>query len=304
MTLETEVKQDQTLESGEVKAGEEKEKKVDTAATETDGEQGLQKKDDEFSVDAIMSEEESKLDEVANEKGLSPESQERINRKIGTAIKERNIAQLATKKANAKIAELETVQTAPKERPLAPLREDFEEGQEYQKSMDKYQGDISAFNTAESNKKTQKVMDDERVKTNDARLIIQMEELQKKFSDIDIKETIALVANMGGYGNATRFIEDSEHNGRIALFLAKNPVELAKIANLNDVGAINREIGKLEARFERVKKKTTNAPNALNTIKADTTTEVVDINKIKDTNEWYKAQQNLRLEEANRTVKI
>ena len=287
MTIETaveEAKQDQAVQPGveEVVTTEAGTEEAVTAAAESD----------EFSIDAIMSDEAPKTDEaLVKEDGISEKAQERINRKIGKAFKEKNIAKKDLEKANAEIAALKTAQATPTERPLAPLREDHETGLAYQEAMSKYQDDTVIYNAALNTAKTQETTDNERVQSNDTRLLSQMEELQGKFPSVDIEKTIMDISAENGFGNAAGLINDSEHNGRIALFLAKNEAERVRIGSLTDAGIINREIGKLEERFSKAQKKTTTAPAALNTIDNKTETVVTDINAIKNDDDWYKARQ-------------
>ena len=256
---------------------------VDTAATEKlDG--------DGFSIEEIGgSEVKPQTDEEVL--GVTEKAQERLDKKIGTAITDKKKAETRASVAEKRVAELEASQAAPKDRPKAPLERNFDTDEDYQTAMDKYQTDTVAFNTAIKNVETQEIRDTERVKTNDDRLVVQMRELQKKYPDIDIKETIAGVADVQGFGNAAGFIADSEHNGRIALFLAKNESERIRIGNLTDAGTINREIGKLEERFTSVRKKITNAPKSLDTIdNKSETVEPKSIYEIKDNSEFLKAR--------------
>lgn len=301
IAVEGEVKTEQAVKPGEdevVNEAGEVSDAVDTAATEKTSDDDTVEAD-EFSIDAIGSEEElpKKEDDVLKLDGVSEKAQERINSKIGTAHKEKKLAQEETKKANARIAELEAElvqKAAPTERPLAPLREDYETGQEYQEAMNKYQDDTIAYNAAANLTKTQEETEKKRNAENDTRLITQMDELQKRFPDINVHELIQST----DYGNAQSFIVDSEHSARIGLFLAKNEGELARIGSLTDAGAINREIGKLEERFTSARKKTTKAPKPLNTVSGNTGTVAKDIDDIEDDDEWFrehKKQEALKL---------
>ncbi|MGR3303272.1 MAG: hypothetical protein ACUZ8I_12320 [Candidatus Scalindua sp.] len=300
-----ELKQDQTVEPGAEEVKEKEagtEKTVDTAATEektsTTDETVKPVEEpvvDEFSIDAIGSEGEvKKADDALKLEGLSDESQERVNRKIVGANNDKKTAQNGEKKANDRVKELEAElaqKAAPTERPLFPIRDNFETDEAFQKEVSKYQDDTIAFNAAVNEVKTQETVQVERVKTNDSRLLVQMDELQKKFPDVKITEIISEIANAKGYGNAAAFIADSEHSGRIALFLAKNEGERLRIGNLVDAGAINREIGKLEQKFTSAGKKQTTAPAALNTIDNKSDTVIKDIMKIKDDDEYFKARK-------------
>ena len=84
---------------------------------------------------------------------------------------------MRTRKANARVAELEAEKAIPKDKPLAPLREDYDEGSQYQEAMDKYQGDIVTYNKALSSVETEQVDAEALIKVNDDRLIVQMEDL-------------------------------------------------------------------------------------------------------------------------------
>lgn len=287
----TVAEQDQTVQTEDVKVEDTEAGEQDAVGTATTEEVSLDgAKSEEFSIEGIGSDVAPESDDsLVKEDGISEHAQEQINKKIGGAIKERNIARSELQQANAKITELESVQVVPKERPMVPLREDYELGEDYQKDMNKYQADTIAFNTAEANAKDQESRNAKRVEANDSRLIVQIDELQKKFPKIIVKDIITeAVGNGQGYGNAAAYINDSEHNGKIALYLAKNESERIRIGSLTDAGAINREIGKLEEQFTRAQKKTTKAPEVLNTIERDTETAKVDLYKIKDANEWFK----------------
>ncbi|MGR3303677.1 MAG: hypothetical protein ACUZ8I_14425 [Candidatus Scalindua sp.] len=300
-----ELKQDQAVEPGAEEVKEKEagtEKTVDTAATEkktsTTDETVKPVEEpvvDEFSIDVIGSEGEvKKADDALKLEGLSDESQERVNRKIIGANNDKKTAQEETKKSNARVKELEAElaqKTAPTQRPKMPLERNFDNDEVYQKAVDEYQDDTIAYNAAVNDVKTQETVQVERVKTNDSRLLVQMDELQKKFPDVDITATISEIANAKGYGNAAAFIADSEHSGRIALFLAKNEGERLRIGSLTDVGAINREIGKLEQEFTRSRKKQTTAPAALSTIDNKSNTVIKNIMDIKDDTEYFKARQ-------------
>jgi len=262
----------------EDKAGDTQE--VDTAATE-------EEKGNGFSIEDIGSDAVKTDEEVL---GVSEKAQDRINNKIGNAIKERNIAQEEARKAKARIAELEAEKAIPTEKPVVPLERNFVEDEEYQAAMDKYQSDIIAYNAAVNKANSQKSEAESRVAANDNRLLAQMDELQKRFPNINVSDTISSVADVNGFGNAAPYISDSEHNARIALFLAKNPSELTRIASLTDAAIINREIGKLEERFSNVRKKTTSAPKALDTVKGEASTVIKSIYDIKDNSEFRKAR--------------
>lgn len=287
-TLE-ETKQNQPVETGidkEVKETSAGELKVaeDTASTKEES-------GDSFSIENIGAKGKVETTEdVLKVDGISEHAQKSINNKIGNAIKDRNIAQEATKKANAKIVELETAQAVPKDRPLAPLERNFDDDTLYQDAMSKYQTETITYNNIVTRAQTQEKSAVERVKVNDNRLIGQMAELQEKFPDLNIKETIGNIADNDGFGNAAAFIADSEHSGRIALFLAKNEPQRLRIAGLTDIGSINREIGKLEQQLSNVQKTTTTASGALNTISNNTETGSRGIYDIKDGSEFLKAR--------------
>lgn len=278
-----ETKQDQTVKPGEEnvdeKSGETKDV-VETDATEEEG--------NGFSIEDIGSTAVAKTDEEVLD--VSEKAQERYNKKIGGAIKERNIAQGEAKKANARIAELEAEKAIPSEKPRVPLERNYTEDEEYQKDMDKYQTDIVTYNSAVSKAGTQKAEMENLIQVNDDRLLVQMDELQAKYPKINVNEVISEVANVNGFGNAAQCIHNSDHSARIALYLAMNPDEKANMAALTDAGSINREIGKLEERFTNVRKKTTEAPAPLETAKGEASTVVKSIYDIKDNSEFLKAR--------------
>ncbi|MBC8550249.1 MAG: hypothetical protein H8D23_11450 [Candidatus Brocadiales bacterium] len=279
-------------ENVEVQAGETKDV-VETAATEEAEGNG-------FSIEDIGGEAVAKTDEEVL--GVSEKAQERLNNKVGNAIKERNIAQDEAKKAKARVAELEAERAIPSEKPLVPLERNYIEDEEYQAAMDKYQVDIAAYNSAVSKAGTQKAEIENRVRVNDDRLLVQMDELQKKFPNINVNDTIAAVAEVDGFGQAAQYIHNSEHSARIALYLAMNPEAKASMVALTDTGSINREIGKLEERFTNVRNKSSKAPAPLDTAKGEASTVVKDMDKIEDSDEWYrewKKQRTLKLQSKN-----
>ncbi len=292
-----ETKQDQTVKPGEekveVKAGETKDV-VETAATEKEVE------GNGFSIEDIGSDVVVKTDEEVLD--VSEKAQERYNKKMGSAIKERNIAQDDAKKANARVAELEAEKAIPSEKPRVPLERNYVEDEEYQTAMDKYQVAIAAYNSAVSKAGTQKTETENLVRVNDDRLLVQMDELQKKFPNINVNDTISAVAEVDGFGAAAQYIHNSDHSARIALYLAMNPDAKAKMVALTDAGSINREIGKLEERFTNVRKKSSKAPAPLDTATGESSTVVKDLNKIKDADEWYrewKKEKTLKLQAKN-----
>jgi len=303
--MTTETQQDQTVETGEAeetKAGEGTEE-VGTATTETPDNQGLLESaeaTDGISVDEIMSEEapagEEVVDAIGEVEGVTPESQERINRKIGSAVKDKKLAQEGERKALKRVAELEAVQSAPKERPLVPLVEDFESTEQYQEAMNKYQDDTIAYNNAQQSVKTRKEEDVTRKGQNVDRFLKRSNRLRDKFGDFD---ALVITDNPDGsnpFGNIADLVLNAEYNAEVGYFLRKNPGEMDRIQSLDRNSAL-LEIGALSGRFKPTQKKKTTAPKALSTIKGATETVVTDIKDIKDPNAWFRARNAQILKE-------
>lgn len=273
--------------AGELEGG------VDTVTTEEKG--------TDFSIENIGTEATTeKTDEEIL--AVSDKAQERYSKRIGNAIREKNIAMDEARKAKAKVKELEAAALIPKEKPRAPLRENYEDGEKWQDDMDKYQTDIAVYHSSVNKSEVQERENVERVRINDDRLLDQMDKLQAKYPGINVNDTIASVANVDGFGNAAQHIHNSEYSAKIALYLATNPTELEKMASLNNADVINREIGKLEAQFSNLQKKTTKAPKPLEPAEGKDSTVVKDINEIKDDDEWfraYKKQESARIRGQN-----
>ena len=300
MTVES--TQDQTVKPGEeaeAPAGEVTEA-VETATTEEGGLLGSSKKADNVSVEDIMSEAAPEAGVgtsalVGEEEGVSPKSQEKINRKIGDAIRDKKTAQEEAKRANDRVAELEAQQSVPKERPLAPLREDFETGPEYQEAMSKYQDDTIAYNNAQGAVEKQKANDKSRSVKNIQRFMNNSERMKAKFSDFD-----ALV-NQGEniFGHLDKIILESEYSPEVAYYLAKNPEQLESFKSL-DVNEARHQIGGLSSRFKTVQKKKTTAPKPIVPVNTGTDSAVPeDINKIKDSDRWFRERNKAILRERN-----
>jgi hypothetical protein len=290
-----EAEQDQTVQPGDVVVEDNAGDSTDGVGTATTEEEG-----NGFSIEDIGGDAVAKTDEEVL--GVSEKAQERLNNKVGNAIKERNIAQDEAKKAKARIAELEAEKAIPSEKPRVPLERNYVEDEEYQTAMDEYQVNIAAYNSAVNKAGAQKAQIEDRVRVNDDRLLVQMDELQKKFPKINVSDEIAAVAEVDGFGEAAQYIHNSEHSGRIALYLSMNPEAKAEMVALTDAGSINREIGKLEERFTNTRKKTTKALAPLETAKGEDSTVVKDLNKIKDADEWYrewKKDKTLKLQAKN-----
>lgn len=299
MSIETVVKenevseeQNQTVEevnSEEVKAGDVVQAGGTAAPEMISEDTGLKKKEEGISVDDIMSGDVPKpKDDGSTLKldGISEHAQERINSKIGAAVKDKKIAQGETKRLREENTHLKSMQDAPKEKPMVPVESSYETTEAYQKAYDAYQTSLNSYNKAQNSLMTKAENDRVRLLDNDARLARQKEELKEKFPDVES------AIDSADYGYARQDISDSDHSARIGLYLAKNESERIRIGSIANPVTRVKEIGKLEARFDAVKgKKTTNAPAALDTIKADTDTVVKDINKIENDDDWFKARQ-------------
>ncbi len=281
--MEVAEKTEQAVQPGEVQTEEQAGDGVDTATTEQEV--------NEFSIENIGAEEievpaEKTDEEILN---VSGKAQERYNKKIGDAIREKNLAIEEAQKAKDEIREMKAAAAIPKDKPRAPLRENYEEGEAWQDDMEKYSVDIAAYNTSVSKAGVQEQAAQERVRANDDRLLVQMDELQKKYPQIDVAETIAAVSEVNGFGAAAQYIHDSQDNGKLALYFSMNPKERTRINSLSDANAINREIGKLETELNK-SKKTTKAPKPLETVEGKDSTVVKNIYDIKDNNEFLKVR--------------
>ncbi len=285
MTSPIEVAKEQMGSEVKVEEAGLEEKTVDTATTTEEpvtDETGLQpKKEEGVSFEEIMgeekplTEEQKKVAEVRKGKeGTPPWLQKRLD----DMTREKELL----KKENIR---LKTEAVAPKEHPLVPDRDAFDTVADYQKAYLQYENNVRAYNAAHENAEAVTVETEQREKDNANRLIEQAEVLKEKFPDVIdiIQKTV--------YGDMAReSIADSDHSARIALFLAKNPSELSRIASITSQTKLDKEIGKLEARFDNVKTKTTKAPAALNTIDSKTETVVKNTKDIKDNNQWFRAR--------------
>ena len=301
------VEQDQTVESEvvkEVKAGEEQEA-VETAATETEG--GLlESKDGSLSAEDIMSTgEEVAPEHVGEEKGLSPESQKKINNKINAAVKEKKIAQNRADIAERKLAEKETVSSAPTERPLIPLREDSETGADYQAKMSKYEDDLGAYNNSQVIIKDQNTRINEEGKADRQRFVDRAERMRIKYPDNEEGTgfgQLVTTDNPDGsnpFGNVAEIVLRSEYSTEVAYLLRRNPAELERIQGLDRNSAL-LAIGELTGRFKTVQNKQTKAPKALSTIRGDTeTSPTTSIYKIKNADEFLRVRNKEILRERN-----
>lgn len=285
--METVTEQDQTAQSEEVteevQAGEEQQA-VETAATET--EEGLLKESDSdgLSVEDIMSE-----GEVEKVPGTPHGVQKKIDKEVSRRKEAENRAEVAEKQ----LAEAKTIQNAPTERPLAPLREDFETGAEYQAEFVKYEESTIAYN-------------DSQVAINDreARVNIQREKDIERFNAQAVRlrqkfpnneegtgfDQLVATNNPDGsnpFGNIADLVLSAEFSAPLGIYLRKNPSKMEELQNLDRNSAL-LAIGELSGKFKTVQKKTTGAPKVLSTIKEGSDTPVTNIYDIKDNNEFLK----------------
>lgn len=279
----TVAEQDQTVKSEEVVdvdaiAGDVNDKAVDTATT--DESTGLATEEKTISIEDIISD--APVEPKTAKEGTDSGVQKRIDRAVkGQKTAEDEVGRLRTENAS-----LKATQAAPKEKPMFPDRDLSETHEEHQKLVDKYQDDLRVWNKAQDVAATQEGEDVSRKLTNDGRIKEQTETLQKKFPDINIKELVDATQ----YGYAREAIADSEQSVKIAFFLASNPVELARFAAMSNTRVLDKEIGKLESKFESVRK-TTKAPGVLTPVNSDTEAVKQDLhgkNAIKDNSAWLK----------------
>ncbi len=286
------VKQDQTVETEEVKKQDqtvetEEVKKEETSTEETTGLQTEKKEG--VSFEDIMSEGEPKTDIEKSKEGTPPWLQDKIDK----ATSKVKVAENRAKVAEEKVLQLETVQASPKEEPMVPDRDSFDTVEEYQKAYSQYQKDVNTYYAAQNTIATQTEENRVRGKANDARYMSQIEKLSEKYPDAhDLINGITWLNNESSNYNPVvkKALQESGHNARIGLFLAMNKEEGERFGNFTDSSTADREIGKLEARFENVKTNVTKAPAALNTIDSKTETVVKNVKDIKDSNEWFKAR--------------
>ena len=266
----------------ENEAGKEEEAGTATAEEKDTGLVDKDEKDDGLSIEDIIS------GDKPDRKTIIQKAKENtppwFQKRIDEISREKN-------DLKRKVSELEEKLSIPKEKPLPPDRDNFESAEDWQKAMLDWNEKTFQYYKAVDSVKTQKSSAEERKQVNLNRYIQQVEELQKKFPDA--YETIEGT----NFGNAKDAIADSEHSARIALYLAKNPVVLSKISSITDVAVINREIGKLEAKFETTRTKTTSAPQPLNTLSGDNKAIKRDLGEIKNDDEWYRAWKEQKKKE-------
>lgn len=247
--------------------------------------------DEDVSVEDMMSDETIESDtQKESKKGVPAGVQKRIDR----AVARERAAEREAQALKEKIRQLELERSAPRERPLAPDRDLYDTTSDWQEAMDKWQTDCRAFDSAKSNIERQQEVSKEQEKINADRFVEQAEQLKSKYPDVYdiIAET--------HYGNAKDYIANSEHNAKIGLYLALNHAALAKISTLTSPDAINREIGKLEARFSNIKTRTTSAPKPLNPLDAKSGVVQKDPSKMTD-EEWFKWDRERRIKKFQET---
>ena len=283
---------DRDVQSGEneeeveiVQAGavENEEEEVVTATTgeeSTDDTGIVAGKEEGLSPEDIMSGEPQKSGAEKFKERTMPSVQKRIDKIAG----QKNEAQDKLRKANEKIQQLEAEKLAPRDRPKVPDRDEYVGYDEYQKAYDKYQDDTISYNNAQASITARTRTAETRDQSNADRFVEQAGKLQEKFPDV--YDTI----NRTNYGNARQAIADSPHNARIGLYLAKNQAERVRIGSLGDMGEINREVGKIEARFESAGTMTTNAPKPLEPVGGNGEIVTREPGKMTD-EEWYKWRQ-------------
>ncbi len=262
----------------EAQAGEET--AVDTVTTETDA--GLLEGKEGLSIDDIMSDGEAESDIKDDDPHGVKKRLKKLSDK-GKASEARAVA------AEKELQDIKTIKSAPTERPLVPVREDYETAEEYRADYAKYEDNTIAFNNSQHAANDQKVRA-ERERVDDVdRFQKQAVRLREKYPDFDLLVTTDNPDGSNPFGSVADLVLSAENNAGLAFYLRSNPEKLEALNNMDRNKALLK-IGEYSGRFNTVQKKTTKAPKALNTIKEGSDTPVRSIYDIKDNSEFLKAR--------------
>ncbi len=278
------LEQNQTEQESEVveteaQAGEET--AVETATTETDA--GLlESKESGFSIEDIMSEGEAESDVKEDD----PHGVKKRLKKLSDRSKASEARAAAAEK---KLEDMEMIKSAPTERPLVPVREDYETAEDYRADYAKYEDNTIAFNNSQHAVNDQKARAD-RARVDDVdRFQKQAARLRVKYPDFDSLVTTDNPDGSNPFGGVADLVLSAENNAGLAFFLRSNPEKLEALNNMDRNKALLK-IGEYSGRFNTVQKTTTKAPKTLNTIKEGSDTPVRSIYDIKDNSEFLRAR--------------
>ncbi len=280
------LEQNQTVEKSEVVEAEAqvgKEEAVETATTETDA--GLLEggKSDGLSIEDIMSEGEVEPSDIQDD---DPHG---VKKRIGKVTNRAKQAESRVQELERENEQLKTVQHAPTERPLVPVREDYETAEDYRADYAKYEDNTIAFNNSQNAVNDQNRKVEQQRQIDGSRFQEQAVRLRAKFPDFDALVTTDNPDGSNPFGGVADLVLSAENNAGLAYFLRKNPAELESLNTMGRNKALLK-IGELSGRFNKGQKKTTKAPKTLNTIKEGSDTPVVNIYDIKDNSEFLKAR--------------
>lgn len=210
------------------------------------------------SVEDIMS------DPSPPEKGVSQKAQDRIEKKIGSAIKERNIARdeaAVLREENQRLKSLQTLG----DRPVPPSPNAFDDDSEYNTAMTQWKDNDDEWKVQNGNMEKLEQGDKDRWRNNvldyqtnkRQRMVNRYPEDKGSLSYVEVVEK-----GENKYGSLNTLILGCEHASEIAYYLGvpENRKELDSIKALSPTDAI-LAIGELSGRFKSVEKRTsTKAP--------------------------------------------
>jgi len=253
---------------------------VETAKTEADA--GLLEGESGVSVEDIMS-------EGAAEKTPEGETlQHGVQKKINKEVSRRKQAEERASQAEKRLQEMESISAAPVDRPLTPLREDYDTGQEYQQAFAKYEQDTVSFNQSQVAVNDQKARLDNQRTANTDRFNKRADRMRAKFSDFDALVTTDNPDGSNPFEGVADLVLNAEYSPEVAYFLRKNPSELEGLQSMDRSSALLK-IGEISGKFKTIQKKVTSAPATLNTVSGESDTSPQgSIYKIKDNSEFLK----------------
>jgi hypothetical protein len=187
------------------------------------------------------------------------------------------------KQAEDRVKELEDkAKQIPVNRPIPPNRDEYDAETDYQKSLMEWKDRDDDWKENQRAEKKRKEEFENRLNSDIQKFVVRSANMKTKYSDfqerIDGTFYSALLKPV---------IIGSELGPEIGYYLTHHPDELQQLNSMDSIQAA-RAIGKLEERFNNVQKKATSVPPPINPVKGGLNTEIKDLSKIKNDDEWYK----------------
>lgn len=205
-----------------------------------------------------------------------------LQKKIDIATSEKKLAIEEARKLREKLTALETEKIV-KSKPIPPLESNFDSSEDYLVAVDKYQDSIFEYNNTKLRTKQSEEEAEQRTKEVEEAFLRNSERMLNKYPDFDE------VVDSTDFKGLDKIFIDHKLAPEISYYFCKNLDEIERVSGLSASGR-GIEIGKLVERFSQAKPKRTNAPRPLSIVNSDTETVIVDITKIKNDDDWYRAR--------------